>query len=95
MMQWMMQWLKQDRPMVVVSKVGSCLNWNLINKLNTQPKIFSPGRARLSLTARFARETQSESLARGAVTRFGLEGRVEGRVAESSYKSFELDSLCC
>ena len=32
-------------------------------------------RARLSPTARFARETQSESLARDAVTRFALEGR--------------------
>ena len=32
-------------------------------------------RARLSPTARFTRETQSESLARGTVTRFALEGR--------------------
>ena len=40
---------------------------------NQKPSV--QNRARLSPTARFARETQSESLARGAITRFALEGQ--------------------
>ena len=41
-------------------------------------------RARLSPTARFVRETQSESLARGVVTLFALEGRGLSRARNPS-----------